>query len=230
MSGGQGRGISLSPGLPAWAPTPERELDFCTRPSQFRAWRAGSDPIAPVSGPGKGARSAARCVSPRCGGSVSCGPECLGPGPPRPSLSTATERGPAGLVVAAHGESVLHTQGEVAFLWGPTTSVVSGPRPAPALLWGCSPRGQRQPHPWPIPWSCSCSCISNPLPPRPLPNPPGQTAPGQDKTTSVPGPPSRCPQGQWVTRLRTPRYRLFSDCRGRHKQVWGAGCLQGKEI
>lgn len=45
-SGRRGRGVSLTLGLPACPPTPERELDVCTWPSQFRAWRPGSDPIA----------------------------------------------------------------------------------------------------------------------------------------------------------------------------------------
>lgn len=172
-----------------------------------------------VSGLGRGPWSAARCVPPQRGGSVSCRPECLRPGPPHPSLSTATEQGSAGLVVAAGGESVVHTH------WGrrPSSGArpplqVSRPRPAPALLWGCSPQGQRRPHPWPQLPGPSPAAAPVPASQTHCPPAPPQSTRSNGARTGrdhpVPGPPPPCPQGQWVTQLQTTRYHLFSDHRG----------------
>lgn len=218
LGGGAEASVSPLAFLPALRPQRGSWMSARGRPS-FVLGDQEVTPSPTMSGPGRGPWSAALCVPPWLGGSVSCGPEFLQPGPPCPSLSTATERGPAGWWWRQVGSLLCTLTGGGGLPLGPDhlcsqrAQACSCPALGLLLLWPAvaSPLA---PASWPIPCSCSCSCISNPLFPPPLPNPPGQTAPRQDETTPVPGLPSPCPQGQWVTQLQTARYRLFSDLRG----------------
>lgn len=192
-------------------------------------------PSPTVSGPGRGPQSAARCVPPQLRGSVSCRPKCLRPGPPCPSLSTATEQGPASWWGGRWGVCRAHSLGEAAFLWGPTTSAVSEPRPAPTLLWGCSPCGQRWLHPWPQPPGLSPAaapvpasrihCSLGPSPIHPVKQSPDRTRhPCARAAVSLPpGPVGDPAPNCTVSPLLRPQRPTL-------RQVWGAGCLQGKEI
>ena len=219
LSEGRGRGLSFTLGLPACPPTPERELDVCTWPSQFCAWRPGSDPIAHRERSWQGST-----VS-----SSLCPAAAQGQCQLQAQVPVAWSSLP--LPEHSHGARACELVGRQVGSLSCTLPGGGGLPLGPNHL--CSQRAQACSHPalgllplrpavasplapasWPIPCSCSCSCIPNPLFPRPLPDPPSQTAPGQDETTPVPGLPSPCPQGQWVTQLQTARYRLFSDHRG----------------